>query len=235
MAGKGQRFLNQGFITPKYLIDINNKSMLEWSVESLPLEISSKIIFIILKNHEYKFNVSSFIKKKYSKNYCIDFFFINKFTRGQSETVLSAWKQISKNERLLIFNIDTNFYSKTLKKNLLNNCDGLVGTFHSNLKRYSYAKVSKNKVIETAEKRVISNYALTGLYMFSDPITFYESATKHLRLNKKTQNEFYIAPLYNELIKKNKNIIIDKVNSINILGTPEELKIFQKKYKNEVN
>ena len=231
MAGKGQRFIDQGFDSPKYLLNINDRSMLEWSIESLPLEISSKIIFIILSSHEEKYNVVNFIKKKYSEKYSLHFYLINEVTRGQAETVLSAWHLISKNERLLIFNIDTSFYSKTLKGNLLKKCDGLVGTFNSRLKQYSYAKVLNNKVTETAEKKVISNYALTGLYMFSDPYSFHESATKYLQINKTTHNEFYIAPLYNELIEQNKNIIIDEVNDINILGTPEELKIFKKKYK----
>ena len=67
------------------------------------------------------------------------------------------------------------------------------------------------------------------MYVFSDPYFFFSIAKKYIRLKKTIKNEYYIAPLYNDLIKMKKKIIIDKVKEINILGTPEELKIFESK------
>lgn len=233
MAGEGKRFANEGYSLPKYLIKVKNKSLLEWSLDSLPIGMASKIVFIILKSHEEKYNVSSFIKKIYEKKSNLDFFFLKDITKGQSETVLYAWSKIIKNEKLLIFNIDTNFTSKTLENNLKKNSDGLIGTFNSNLKRFSYVKIINGIACETAEKKVISRNALTGLYVFSDPYFFFSTAQKYIRLKKTIKNEYYIAPLYNDLIKMKKKIIIDKVEEINILGTPEELKLFNlKKIKN---
>lgn len=39
MAGKGERFKNAGFELPKMLIEAHGKTLLEWSVDSLPLDL----------------------------------------------------------------------------------------------------------------------------------------------------------------------------------------------------
>ena len=48
MAGAGKRFADAGYIFPKPLIEINNKPMIQWVIESLNLK--ANYIFIIQKN-----------------------------------------------------------------------------------------------------------------------------------------------------------------------------------------
>ena len=57
MAGKGQRFKDQGILKPKFLIETKGRTLFEWSVRSLPLDIASKVIFICLDEHEKKYDV----------------------------------------------------------------------------------------------------------------------------------------------------------------------------------
>ena len=70
MAGQGIRFKNAGISKPKFMIEVKNKTLFEWSIDSLPLEISKQIIFICLNEHK-KFNIDQFIKnimfEKYPK------------------------------------------------------------------------------------------------------------------------------------------------------------------------
>ncbi len=229
MAGEGKRFIDAGYKIPKYLIKVKDKTLFEWSLNSLPLELAKKVIFILLDEHEKKHKVSKYIDSIFSDYINIEYLFLKEQTRGQTETVFKAKDKINLNNRLIIFNIDTNFYSSTLKTNLQKKCDGLVGVFHSNDVKFSYAKIDKEKVLETAEKKVISNNALTGLYMFNNPLSFLEAAEKSFQMKLTINNEYYIAPLYNFLIQKNKYIIIDRVDNINILGTPSELERFKSK------
>ena len=63
MAGRGQRFIDDGYKIPKYLIKVKNKTLLQWSIDSLPLDLATKILFIILQEHEDEYNISSFIRK----------------------------------------------------------------------------------------------------------------------------------------------------------------------------
>jgi tRNA(Ile)-lysidine synthase len=88
MAGRGQRFFDAGFEVPKMLIEAKGKILLEWSVDSLPLELCSKLIFVLLEDHEKNYGLSEIILQKYTGNYEIHFVFLAETTRGQAETVL---------------------------------------------------------------------------------------------------------------------------------------------------
>ncbi len=231
MAGRGQRFADVGYTCPKYFIEAKGKTLLEWSLSSLPLELASKLIFIALREHEAEFDISSKIKTLYSdKVNNIEFLFLDQVTRGQAETVYLAKNLIIPDTELLIFNIDTSFHSSTLKTHLSHSTsDGIIGCFKSDKPQFSFASVDDSGfVIKTAEKVVISENALTGLYHFKQASDFIETVEYHLNNNIRYKGEFYIAPMYNFLIEKGRKFTIDMVDQFSILGTPEELQIFLK-------
>ena len=60
MAGAGKRFVDAGYTFPKPLIEINNKPMIQWVVDCL--NINANYIFLILKEHQMKYNISSVLK-----------------------------------------------------------------------------------------------------------------------------------------------------------------------------
>ena len=45
--------------------------------------------------------------------------------------------------------------------------------------------------------------------------------------NIRTNNEFYVAPCYNEMIQHGKKIYVYPVSEMRGLGTPEDLRVFQ--------
>ena len=232
MAGEGRRFREAGYDLPKMLIKAKGKTLLEWSIDSLPLNICDRLIFVAQQKHEDEFNVSEQIKKIYgNKVKSVHFKFIDKLTRGQSETACLAKDLIDPSKPLLIFNIDTQFSSPSLeKKLLLKNIDGVLCAFYSEEPRFSFAALDeKGFVTKTAEKEVISSNALTGLYHFTYPQDFFEAAEFAFARNETTKGEFYIAPLYNHLIKKGRRLVVDMADEVNILGTPEELDVFLNK------
>jgi dTDP-glucose pyrophosphorylase len=232
MAGEGRRFREVGYTLPKMLIEAKGKTLLEWSIDSLPLNLCDRLIFVAQQKHEDEFQLSEKINSIYkSRVRSLHFRFIDKLTRGQSETACLAKDLVDLSQPLLIFNIDTQFTSSTLEKNLLRkNIDGVLGAFYSEEPRFSFAALNDDGfVTKTAEKEVISSNALTGLYHFTYPEDFFEAAKSAFANNETTKGEFYIAPLYNHLIKKGRKLIVDVAEEVNILGTPEELEIFLKK------
>lgn len=236
MAGRGSRFEKEGYEKPKFYLTIEDKTLLEYSLESLPFKSANKIIFIILNEHEIKWNVSAFIKSKYG-DLNLEFVFLKDVTRGQSETVLAAEKLINNNEQLLIYNIDTYFRSNTLEKNVLSkDCDGYIGAFEDEEDKWSFAKTDENGwVIETTEKVPISTHALTGMYHFSQGKDFVRVAKKAIKNNDKVKNEFYIAPLYNQLIKEGKKFKLDFVADFVALGTPQDFEHAKSEKRNNLN
>jgi len=241
MAGKSSRFLQAGYSVPKYMIEVKGKSLFEYSIESLPLEIADLVILILLKEHIEQYDAKKFVLDKLYKIAklknlnllkSVEFVIIDKPTRGQAETVLKAKEFFNPTDNLSIYNIDTYFKSYSLKCELLDmEYDGIIGGFFLDTKdnKWSFAKVGYNMIVkEVAEKVQISNIALTGFYNFTQAKYFVEVAEEYIRENRLTQGEFYIAPMYNDLIRKGLLFKINMVDEFIPLGTPEEVKKFEK-------
>jgi dTDP-glucose pyrophosphorylase len=227
MAGYGARFVQAGYQLPKMLLSAHDKTLLEWSLNSLPLHLAKVIVFVGLKEHENTFQLQEIIEKLYPQMNC-KFIWIDHVTRGQAETTYLALPSCDENEPLVIFNIDTFFTSSTVEENLLNkNVDGVLGYFNSEENRFSFASAGQDGYVnEVKEKEVISTNALTGLYTFKHPADFLETYTYHVDNALTTKGEYYIAPMYNYLIEQGKKYILDKAENHYILGTPAEYQEF---------
>ena len=228
MAGRGQRFLDEGYRVPKMLIETHGKTLLQWSVDSLPVSLCKCFVFVGLEEHERGFNLSRRIRQWYAWVPRLEFVFLPAVTGGQAETVLKARSHIDPDKPLLIFNIDTAFHSSSLSRALTDqDNDGVLGAFLSHERRFSFAMVNDaGWVTRVAEKDPISEYALTGLYHFRRADDFLEVADDAIRRNERVNGEFYVAPLYNSLIARGMRFVIDQCDSHSILGTPEEYRTF---------
>jgi capsule biosynthesis phosphatase len=232
MAGEGKRFKENGVLEPKFMIKVKDKTLFEWSMDSLPLNISKKIIFVCLEEHEKKINVSKFIKnimaKKYS-NCKYELVYLKETTRGQLETVLHTKHLVRPNNILIIYNIDTHFISTRLKSKILTmknrNIDGLLGCFESDNDNLSYIELDdKGFVKKVKEKEKISQNASTGLYVFSDAEQFFQAGEEMIKKNIKVKDEFYVSEIYNILLETGGIFEIDIADEFIPLGTPDDIK-----------
>ena len=233
MAGRGARFLDAGFSLPKYMISAAGRTLFEHSVFSLPLELSAKIFFIALKEHDQAFNLSGFIEQKLSSVLpgarSWELILLDTPTRGQAETVLAIKDVVPAGGALAIYNIDTCFFSPTLAAKLsapTARRDGVIGAFKLKGRdpKWSFARLdAAGAVAETAEKDQISDNALTGFYHFSRAGDFFETAGAAVRDGETNRGEFYVAPLYNKLIAAGRKFVLDEAFSILPLGTPEDV------------
>ena len=109
-------------------------------------------------------------------------------------------------------------------------CDGAVVTYSSNTEKNSYVKISdEGYATEFAEKKVISEFSLNGIHYWKNGSDFVNSTRDMIHKNIRVNNEFYIAPTYNELILNKKKIIIHHINKNlhHAIGTPEDLKKYE--------
>jgi len=222
MAGQGKRFIEAGYTLPKPLIDVCGKPMIRWAINSLPAK--ANYIFIVLKEQIEQL-------KPYLKGKILA---IDKVTEGAACTVLLVERFIT-NDELIISNCDQylNFgWNKFIT--YARKYDGCLITFNSTNPHHSYARVVENRVVQVAEKIVISDHASVGLYYFKHGKDFVWAAKEMIKKNIRTNNEFYICPVYQQLIERGDNIGVWEIDVKNkhMLGTPEELKIFEDKVKN---
>jgi dTDP-glucose pyrophosphorylase len=223
MAGRGARFVEAGYQLPKMLLKAHGKTLLQWSLDSLPLHLAKVVVFAGLREHNENFHLESLIRDFYP-HLNTKFIFLNAISRGQAETAWLSLKFCNHDEPLVIFNIDTFFSSTTLADKLLgSDADGILGSFRSTENRFSFAALDESEyVTDVQEKEVISNHALTGLYTFKNVHDFVETYQHHIAGDLTSKGEFYIAPMYNYLIRKGKKYILDEAEKHHILGTPAE-------------
>ena len=136
----------------------------------------------------------------------------------------------SNDEELIIANSDqwVNWNNQHFLSFLRDNdADGGIVTFYSTHPKWSFVKLDdEGKVTIVAEKKPISNIATVGIYYFKKGKYFVEAAEQMIGKNIRTNNEFYIAPVYNEMIQSNKKILNYPIAEMRGLGTPEDLSKF---------
>lgn len=228
MAGEGSRFSKEGYQFPKPLIDVAGKPMIQRVVENLQF-YNANYIFLVRSEHMRKYSGLMNTLYQITNKKC-NIIEVDELTEGAACTALLARDLINNDQDLLIANSDqivdyekNNFmFLKNLKF-----IDGIVFAFNATHPKWSFVKVnSDGYVTEVAEKNPISNVATCGIYWYRKGADFVWCADLMIKNKLKTNNEYYIAPVYNELINDNKNIIPYYVNKMNGIGTPEDLKTY---------
>ena len=230
MAGAGSRFETAGYTFPKPLIEVRGEPMIAKVVKNLNLQ--GQYIFLVQKTHYEKYNLQGLLTLIAPNCKIVQ---IGGLTEGAACTVLKAKEHINNNEPLIIANSDQ--YIKwnsfeTISSFNHKDADGGILSFTSVHPKHSFAKVDGNGyVTEVAEKNPISNNATVGIYHWKQGADFVRYAEQMISKNIRTNNEFYICPVYNEAIQDGKKIKISSVDEMWGMGTPEELNNFLTHYK----
>lgn len=229
MAGRGSRFADAGYEIPKPLIDIHGHPMIEYVISNLKPNNEHRFIFLCLDEHLKKYDLESRLKK-ISPNCSV--IAVDHVTEGAACTVLLAREFINNDDELMIANSDQfvdvniNDYLECIQDN-----HGLIMTMTANDPKWSFIRYNlEGLVTMVREKKVISDEATVGIYNFKQGRDFVKYADQMISKNIRVNNEFYVAPVYNEMIEDNKNIVFYNVgsedNGMYGLGIPEDLKKF---------
>lgn len=235
MAGLSSRFTKAGFTLPKYMLYAKDKSLFNLAVSSFEKYFKTCQFVFIARD---VFDTEAFIRKE-CELLGIDNFHVvmlQEPTRGQAETVQKGIEgaPIAENESILIFNIDTFRPGFSFPENI-SEWDGYLECFEGDGANWSYAKTEdgtlRTKVIETAEKKEISNFCSTGIYYFKSVSDFLYAYNENETNPIGGQKELYVAPLYNFLIQLGKSIYVDVINRDEVIfcGVPEEYNDYLKK------
>jgi beta-phosphoglucomutase-like phosphatase (HAD superfamily)/dTDP-glucose pyrophosphorylase len=226
MAGAGSRFEQMGYTFPKPLIDVNGKPMIQVITENL--NIDAKHIFIVQKKHYNEYNLK-YLLNLITNNNC-EIVQVEGITEGAACTTLLAKQFIDNNESLVIANSDqfiewdANSFMYSM---VADDVDGGIVSFEATHPKWSFAKLNdEGFVSEVAEKKPISNIATVGIYYWKKGSDYVKYAEQMIEKDIRTNNEFYVCPVYNEAIKDNKKIKVFPIDKMWGLGTPEDLQTF---------
>lgn len=225
MAGLGSRFEAEGYERPKPLINVLSKPMIAQVVKSL--DIQGRYIFIVRKEHYEKFDLHKILNNIAPNCTIIQ---TDKVTEGAACTTLLAKYFINNNDELIIANSDQ--WIKWNSTDFLNTFyvtrnDAVILTFKNSHPKWSYVKLDKDGwATEVAEKKVISDLATVGIYCWKHGQDYVKYAEQMINKNIRTNNEFYVCPVFNEAIQDGKFIRTWDVEEMYGLGTPEDLEWF---------
>ena len=225
MAGAGSRFAQAGYTFPKPLIEVNGKPMIQVVVDNL--NIDAHYVFIVQEEHFHKYNLKQVLNL--IKPGC-DIVTINGITEGAAVTTLLAKEYINSNEPLLIANSDQIVEwnsNECLYAFDADEIDGGILTFKATHPKWSYAKIGDNGFVsEVAEKNPISDNATVGIYYWKHGSDYVKYAEDMIQKDIRTNNEFYVCPVFNQAIEDGKKIRVKEIQKMWGIGTPEDLNYY---------
>jgi dTDP-glucose pyrophosphorylase len=232
MAGEGSRFTKEGYTFPKPLISVCGKPMIQLVVENL--DFDCEYIFLVRKSHVEKYTGLIDTLERIT-NGKFKYIVVDGLTEGAACTALLAEEFVDNDEDLLIANSDQYIEYQAPNFNMLKNqtnCDAIVYTFNAVHPKWSFVKTNaRGFITEVAEKKPISNIATCGIYWYRRGSDFVKYAKQMIEKDIRVNNEFYIAPVYNELIGGGKTLIPFYVDKMWGIGTPEDLNLFLREKK----
>jgi NDP-sugar pyrophosphorylase family protein len=224
MMGKSSRFSNVGYKIPKYMLPIGSETVFDHSVKSFEKHFTDQhFVFIVRRDH----CACEFVAQKAAKLGIKDFRIkeLSVETKGQAESVRIASNDYNEYQSLIIFNIDTIRIDFEIPSKD-NFGDGFLEVFEGEGEGWSFVEPvsGTSKVMRTAEKVRISNFCSNGLYAFRTISDFRAAYDDTFFGNDYAKNEFYVAPMYNILIKQGKDIRYHLVpqTKIHHCGLPED-------------
>lgn len=230
MAGEGSRFAKEGYTFPKPLIDVEGKPMIQSVIENL--DFNSTYIFLARKEHLVKYSGLRETLNRITNNNT-KIVEVDGLTEGAACTALIAEHLIDNDEELLIANSDQLIEYSAQNFKLLKsftNADGIIFTFNAVHPKWSFVRTNSRGIItELQEKNPISNIATCGIYWYRKGSEFVKYTKQMIEKNIRVNNEFYIAPVYNEYVLDNKLLLPFYVDKMHGIGTPEDLNNYLKR------
>jgi dTDP-glucose pyrophosphorylase len=228
MAGRGKRFLKDGYKEEKYKIYVKDKPLLEYALISMTNLKIKEAIFVIRFDDDNEEFINRFASLYYS-NYQI--YRLKEESSGQAFTALQAMVNLNLQGPVLIFNIDTFIEPESLSLNMFEKVDGSIPCFIAEGEHWSFVKTNTSGfAVEIAEKKRISSNCSIGLYYFATTEIYRVAYEETYIKTSSVTSEHYISTIYNFMVSNGNiiNVPIINHNKVQCLGTPKEVEEFLK-------
>ncbi len=223
MGGRGCRFFNDGFETPKPLIDLQGKPFFYWAARSVEKYVElADISFVVLREHVERFGIDAAIREYYPQARIV---VIPDVLPGAVLTCMEGVKGLEDDGPVLFNDCDHMFLSRGFYDFCGGDCcdgpDGALLTFASGEPRFSYVRFDEaGKVCGTVEKEVVSHSAICGAYYFKSSGLFLDCAEEYL--HRCSYEEFFVSGVYNVMAERGLRLHCFDTDLHISFGTPEE-------------
>lgn len=232
MAGMGSRFTKAGYARPKYEIEVSGRPLFDWSMLGLLEFARAGWRFSFATRAETKARPFLTERCAHLGLEIADIVEIDGLTNGQATTAMMLCEGADPRAPFAVFNIDTFVAPGALDPDAAVSAAGWVPCFPAPGDGWSFARLdAEGRVVELREKQRISEHATIGFYGF-DTVARYAEAYQRYYADEANveKQEYYIAPLYNQLIEEGQEVRIAQLalDDVGMLGTPEQVATFEK-------
>lgn len=231
MAGAGSRFARAGYAQPKPLVSVLGRPMIQVVIDNLRPGCRHRFVFVCQRQHLAEYRLQPRLQAWAPGCRVVP---IDGLTEGAACTVLAARDLIDSADPLMIANSDQ-FIATDIDAYLAAaaapGVDGLIMCMTADDPKWSFVgRDAGGRVSRVVEKTVISDEATVGIYNFRHGADFVRAADAMIAADRRVNGEFYVAPVYNELIAAGRRIETFGVGGVGQgmfgLGTPEDLDAF---------
>ncbi len=222
-AGRGSRFVKDGHVLPKPLIQLRGRPFFWWATESVRRRVPLReLVFVVLKEHIQDFKIDQVIREHYPNARLVT---VDAVTRGAAESAHIALRTIESPGPVAINDCDHAFITEDLPRTvdaLNHGTEAAVVSFRSDSPAYSYAQLNAaGQVCATVEKQVVSPHAIAGCYFFASAQRYAERFA-HYQAHC-PYNELFLSGIFNLIAEQGQIIELIELAQHCSFGTPEEL------------
>ncbi len=238
MAGRGQRFVDQGYADPKPLVpvrvDDETKPMIARALSCLPK--AKERVLVVQRALEDDERFKSVVQLLGGRLVVID-----RVTEGQASTARLGTEGLPANEPVLFAPCDAGYVYDAKKLEAIESAgfDAIAWTARAHLpaiwrpKMYGWTRVDAGRIVDVRVKEIVPDVPLaeqeviTGTFWFKDVATFLEEERALVEANDRVNGEFYIDTIIKRMVEAKKKVGAFTVDKFLPWGTPEELKTFE--------
>lgn len=222
MAGRGSRFAALGEPRPKPLIELDGLPFFVRATRGVVSAVpDARLTYVVLEEHVERFAIDRSVRRHFPDARVIA---IPDVTSGSLETALVGADQAAPDTPLVINDCDHAFglsMLPTALQALREGADGFLSHFKSRSPNYSFARYSEaGDLIQTAEKKPISDRAIAGVYGFRSLQTLRMAAESYFE--NCPYPELFVSGVYNEMVAAGLSVIGIDLDFHISFGTPEE-------------
>lgn len=222
MGGAGSRFYKDGYMQPKPLIEISGKPFFYWAAMSIVKFVGYvDLTFVVLQQHIDEFGIDMVIKEYFPKAEIIA---LPEILPGPVFTALKGVEKIGDDIPVMFNDCDHMFRCNKINQIINAGCfdrDGVLLTFESEDNQFSYVKYDEyGSIAGTVEKKVVSDHAICGAYMFRNVRLFKDVAAVYVE--NCPYKECFMSGLYNVMCERGMTIKDYLLDFHVEFGTPEE-------------
>ena len=237
LAGRGSRFLSEGYLDPKPLIEVSGKPMIIQAASSLPR--SAFYEFVVLDEHLSKYPLKNALLTEFPK---ANIFSLNETTEGQSVTCSIGLNNVPMDHSLIISATDNGLlYDRVKLVDMIQDSevDAIIFTFRNhpsskaNPQMYGWVGVDEDGITSNSVSVKVpisddpfNDHAIVGTFWFKEARLFQEAYDYQLAHNIRVNNEYYVDSIMGVLIDKGYRVNVFEVEHYICWGTPNDYRTF---------